>query len=52
MKHEQPFETFCLQVALKHYLTRTYRPQTNGKVEAFLELKKRVFQSKLLQGFK
>ena len=45
LDREHPFETFCLQIGLKHYMTRPYRPQTNGKVEAFFRIliKERIF---------
>lgn len=39
----QPFGTFCDQTGIKHRLTRPYRPQTNGKVEAFFSILKREF---------
>jgi len=37
---EHPFETMCSQLGIKHFYTRPYRPQTNGKVEAFGRLSK------------
>lgn len=43
LDREHPFEAFCLQIGLKHYLTRPYRPQTNGKVEAFFRILKKEF---------
>src|SRR4030065_347726 len=43
LDREYPFETFCLQIGLKHYLTRPYRPQTNGKVEAFFRILEKEF---------
>jgi transposase InsO family protein len=42
---EHPFETMCQQLGIKHKLTRPYRPQTNGKVEAFWRILKREFFS-------
>jgi transposase InsO family protein len=45
LDREHPFETFCQQIGLKHYLTRPYRPQTNGKVEAFFRILKKEFFS-------
>jgi hypothetical protein len=35
LKREHPFETFCKEVGVQHICTQPYRPQTNGKVEAF-----------------
>jgi transposase InsO family protein len=32
---EHPFDRLCLQHAIKHQLTRPFRPQTNGMVERF-----------------
>ena len=43
LEREHPFETFCQQTGIKHRLTRPYRPQTNGKVEAFFKILKREF---------
>jgi len=43
LKREHPFETFCFQIRLKHKFTRPYRPQTNGKVEAFFRILKKEF---------
>ena len=43
LEREHPFETFCEQIGLRHYLTRPYRPQTNGKVEAFFKILKKEF---------
>jgi len=43
MEREHPFETFCDQTGIKHRLTRPYRPQTNGKVEAFFRILKSEF---------
>ena len=38
-----PFETFCEQIGVRHIVTRPYRPQTNGKVEAFFRIVKNEF---------
>lgn len=43
LEREHPFEVFCQQTGIKHRLTRPYRPQTNGKVEAFFRILKREF---------
>ena len=43
LDREHPFEVFCEQTGIKHRLTRPYRPQTNGKVEAFFRILKREF---------
>src|SRR4030067_1636949 len=43
LEREHPFGTFCLQLGLRHYTTRPYRPQTNGKVEAFFRIIKKEF---------
>lgn len=43
LEREHPFETFCEQIGLKHRYTRPYRPQTNGKVEAFFKILKKEF---------
>lgn len=43
LEREHPFETFCEQLGIKHRYTRPYRPQTNGKVEAFFKILKREF---------
>lgn len=40
---EHPFETFCEQLGIKHLLTQPYRPQTNGKIEAFWRILKNEF---------
>jgi len=43
LEREHPFETMCSQLDIKHIYTRPYRPQTNGKVEAFWKIIKREF---------
>ncbi len=40
---EHPFETICHELGIKHIYTRPYRPQTNGKVEAFWKIIKNEF---------
>lgn len=40
---EHPFETVCDQLEIRHQLTKPYRPQTNGKIEAFWRILKREF---------
>ena len=42
---EHPFETMCQELGIKHIYTRPYRPQTNGKIEAFWRILKREFFS-------
>ena len=43
LDREHPFETMCNQLGIKHIYTRPYRPQTNGKVEAFWKIIKNEF---------
>ena len=43
MDREHPFEMMCDQLGIKHIYTRPYRPQTNGKVEAFWKIIKNEF---------
>lgn len=43
LEREHPFESFCQQIGLKHTVTRPYRPQTNGKIEAFFRILKKEF---------
>lgn len=43
LKYEHPFETMCQQLGIKHIYTRPYRPQTNGKIEAFFKIAKSEF---------
>jgi len=40
---EHPFEVFCDEIGVKHIYTRPYRPQTNGKIEAFNRIIKDEF---------
>jgi IS30 family transposase len=43
LKYEHPFETMCQQLGIKHKYTKPYRPQTNGKIEAFFKIVKGEF---------
>lgn len=43
LDNEHPFETFCHEIGIKHIRTRPYRPQTNGKIEAFWRIAQREF---------
>jgi len=43
IQREHPFETMCDEFGIKHIYTRPYRPQTNGKIEAFWKIIKREF---------
>ena len=43
LKKEHPFETMCSELGVEHIYTKPYRPQTNGKVEAFHRIIKREF---------
>jgi transposase InsO family protein len=43
LKHEHPFETMCQELGIKHIYARPYRPQTNGKIEAFFRITKKEF---------
>ncbi len=43
LKKEHPFETMCAELGIKHLYTQPYRPQTNGKIEAFNRILKREF---------
>ncbi len=43
LEREHPFETMCQELGLKHLCTRPYRPQTNGKIEAFWRILKDEF---------
>ena len=43
LDREHPLETMCNQLGIKHISTRPYRPQTNGKVEAFWNIIKNEF---------
>ena len=43
LKKEHPFETMCKELGIEHIYTRPYRPQTNGKIEAFNKILKREF---------
>ncbi|MBI5373809.1 MAG: transposase family protein [Candidatus Schekmanbacteria bacterium] len=43
LEREHPFETMCNELGIKHICTRPYRPQTNGKIEAFWKIIKNEF---------
>ena len=43
LEREHPFETMCNELRIKHICTRPYRPQTNGKIEAFWKIIKNEF---------
>ena len=43
LKYEHPFETLCEEMGIKHIYTRPYRPQTNGKIEAFWRILQKEF---------
>ncbi len=45
LDREHPFETMCRQLGIRHVYTRPYRPQTNGKIEAFWKILKKEFLS-------
>ena len=38
IQREHPFETMCNELGIRHICTRRYRPQTNGKIEAFWKI--------------
>lgn len=40
---DHPFEAICSELQIKHILTAPYRPQTNGKIEAFWKIIKNEF---------
>jgi hypothetical protein len=40
LEREHPFETMCQELGIKHIYTKPYRPQTNGKIEAFWKIMK------------
>jgi len=53
LEREHPFETLCKELGLKHLCTKPYRPQTNGKIEAFWRIiKKEFFQPNLFKDDK
>jgi len=43
LEREHPFETMCVELGIKHIYTKPYRPQTNGKIEAFWRIIKNEF---------
>lgn len=40
---EHPFELLCSEIGIEHWYTKPYRPQTNGKIEAFWKIAKNEF---------
>ncbi len=40
---EHSFEMLCTELGVKHIYTRPYRPQTNGKIEAFWRIAQKEF---------
>jgi hypothetical protein len=43
LEREHPFETMCHELGIRHICTQPYRPQTNGKIEAFWRILKDEF---------
>jgi len=43
LNKEHPFEIFCNEIGVRHIYTQPYRPQTNGKIEAFNKIIKNEF---------
>lgn len=43
LEKEHPFETMCQELGIRHIYTQPYRPQTNGKIEAFWRIVKNEF---------
>jgi transposase len=43
LDREHPFETMCSELGIRHIYTKPYRPQTNGKIEAFWKIIKNEF---------
>lgn len=43
LQREHPFEMMCIELGIKHKYTKPYRPQTNGKIEAFWRIIKKEF---------
>jgi len=43
IQREHPFETMCKELGIRHICTKPYRPQTNGKIEAFWRIIQREF---------
>jgi transposase InsO family protein len=43
LNKEHPFEIMCHELDIKHIYTQPYRPQTNGKIEAFWRILKNEF---------
>ena len=43
IEREHPFEVLCGELGIRHIYTKPYRPQTNGKIEAFWKIIKKEF---------
>jgi len=43
LRYDHLFETMCKELGIKHIYTRPYRPQTNGKIEAFFKIARKSF---------
>ncbi len=43
IQREHPFETMCQELSIRHICTKPYRPQTNGKIEAFWRIIQKEF---------
>ena len=43
IEREHPFEILCQEIGIRHIYTQPYRPQTNGKIEAFWKIIKKEF---------
>jgi len=43
LETDHPFEIMCKELEIKHIYTQPYRPQTNGKIEAFWKIIKNEF---------
>jgi len=53
LKKDRPahiFEASLIELGIKHQYTRAYRPQTNGKVEAFWKITRNSFLKNSFQG--
>jgi hypothetical protein len=46
LEREHPFESMCIELGIEHIRTQPYKPQTNGKIEAFWKIiKNELFYS-------
>jgi transposase len=43
LSREHPFEMLCSEIGIQHIYTKPFRPQTNGKIEAFWKIAKHEF---------